>query len=207
MVISFEDVQKLGLFGKRDVFFSKEHLKVFKNTKQGYFPLECFSKVFISHAISKSSKLIFFVKKWSFFAKKSLKEFISTIWHFLSRLRVRLSWCFGILKTIKILVCLEKKMLSLKRSLFSSRFGKRGIFNPACVSKSIFAQENRKRSTAWDFRESRFVIWKNCLNFFKNADIGNISIECHLNVFFCLKILRSFKFWIFLEKKVGLFGK
>ena len=121
---------------------------------------------------------VFLEKKWLFFAKISLKDFRSTIWHFSSKLRVRLSYCFGILKTIKFLVCLEKQMLSLKRSLFFSRIDKRGIFIPACVSKDIISQENWKRSTAWDFRESRLVIWKNCLNFLKNADIGKIYIEC-----------------------------
>ena len=168
----------LRFLRKRDVFFSKKHLKVFINTKHGFFLSECFPKVIIAHAISKISKLEFFWKKMTFFAKISLKDFRSTIWHFLSRLRVRLSYCFGILKTIKILVCLEKQMLSLKRSLFFSRIDKRGIFIPACVSKDIISQENWKRSTAWDFRESRLVIWKNCLNFLKNADICKIYIEC-----------------------------
>ena len=98
---------KYWFFGKRDVFL-EEHLKVFKNTKHGYFPSECFPKVNIAHAISKSSKLEFFWKKMTSFAKISLKDFRSTIWHFLSRLRVRFPYCFGILKTIKILVCLEK---------------------------------------------------------------------------------------------------
>ena len=65
-----------------------------------------------------------------------------------------------------------------EKILFFSRIGKRGIFIPACVSKSIIAQVNWKRSAAWDFRESRLVFWKNCLNFLKIADIGKISIEC-----------------------------
>ena len=108
LLMCFGDVQKFGFFGKRDVFSSKEHLKVFKNTKQGYFPLECFSKVIIVYAISNRSKLEFFWKKMTFYAKKSVKDFRSTIWHFLSRLRVRLSYCFGFLKKIKILICLEK---------------------------------------------------------------------------------------------------
>ena len=72
--------------------------------------------------------------------------------------------------------------------------------------KDIISQENWKRSSAWDFRESRLVIWKNCLNFLKIADIGNIYIECVSNGFW-LKILKNFKLWIFLEKQVGLFGK
>ena len=178
LVMCFEDVQNFGFLGKRDVFFSKEYLKVFINTKHGFFLSECFPKVIIAHAISIISKLEFFWKKMTFFAKTSLKDFRSTIWHFLSRLRVRLSYCFGILKTIKILVCLEKQMLSLKGSLFFSRIDKRGIFIPACVSKDIISQENWKRSTAWHFRESRLVIWKNCLSFLKNADIGKIYIKC-----------------------------
>ena len=70
----FEDVQKLGFFAKRDVFFSKEHLKVFRKFKHGYFPSECFPKVIIAHAISKSSKLnIFCKKKWSFLQQNPSK--------------------------------------------------------------------------------------------------------------------------------------
>ena len=57
----------LGFLGKEMFFFSKEYLKVFKSTKHGYFPSECFPKVIIAHAISKSSQLEFFLKrKWRF---------------------------------------------------------------------------------------------------------------------------------------------
>ena len=72
---------KFWFFGKRDVFL-EEHLKVFKNTKHGYFPSECFPKVIIAHAISKSLKHEFFWKKMTSFAEISLKDFRSTIWHF-----------------------------------------------------------------------------------------------------------------------------
>ena len=60
-----------GFFGKRDVFLEK-HLKVFKNTKHGYFLLECFSKVFSADAISKRSKFEFFGKIMFSCVKKNL---------------------------------------------------------------------------------------------------------------------------------------
>ena len=55
---------KLWVFWKKECFFfSKEHLKVFRNTKHWYFPVECLSKVFVAYAIFKRSKFEFFRKK------------------------------------------------------------------------------------------------------------------------------------------------
>ena len=54
---------KIWVFWEKRCFFSKQYLKVFKNTKHGYFPSECFPKVIVAQAISKSSKLVFFLQK------------------------------------------------------------------------------------------------------------------------------------------------
>ena len=58
-------------FGKRDVFLEK-HLKVFKNTKHGYFLLECFSKVFFCWCNLKTFKIWIFWKNNVFLCKKNL---------------------------------------------------------------------------------------------------------------------------------------
>ena len=186
---------KLSIFSKKSCFFSKEHVKVFRNTKDRYFPSEFFPKVIIAYASSKRSKLELFWKTMTFFAEKSLKNFKSSIWHFLTRLRVRLSYCFGILQTIKFLGFLEKKCCFWKDSFWQNRCC---IFLLACVSNSLIAQENLKRSTSWDLRESRLVIWKKWLNFLIIAVIGNISLECVSNGIFAQKNLKKFKLWIFL---------
>ena len=60
-----------GFFGKRDVFLEK-HLKVFKNTKHGYFLLECFSKVFFCWCNLKTFKIWIFWKNNVFLCKKNL---------------------------------------------------------------------------------------------------------------------------------------
>ena len=127
-------------------------------------------------------KLSFFRKKRRF-CEKSLKDFRSPIWHFLLRLRVRRSYCFGTFETIKFLGFFGKIDVVFGK-IFFSEIGKRGIFLLACVSNSINAQENWKRSTAGDFRESRWVIQKNWLIFLKRVDISNVSIECVSNGFF-----------------------
>ena len=62
-----------GFFGKRDVFLEK-HLKVFKNTKRGYFLLECFSNVsFLLMQSANVQNLSFFEKQWRFLRIKPWK--------------------------------------------------------------------------------------------------------------------------------------
>ena len=155
----------LGFFGKRDVFLERT-LESFQKHLTGILSFRMLFKILYCLCNLQTFQTWLFSKKNDvFFCEKSLKDFRSTIRHFLSKMRVRLSYCSGFLKTIKYLDFLEKQVLFLKRSFFS-KIGKRGIFLLACVSKSIIAQENWKRSTVWDFRESRWVIWKKCLKFF-----------------------------------------
>ena len=61
---------KLWVFWKKECFFfSKEHLKVFKNTKHGYFPLECLSNFISAYATFKRSKIEFFSQKTTILRK------------------------------------------------------------------------------------------------------------------------------------------
>ena len=108
LVMCFEDVQKFGFFGKRDVLFPNNTWKFSKTLNTDIFLQNAFQKLLLLMQSPKVQNLSFFEKKMTSFAKISVKDFRSTIWHFLLRCRVRLPYCFGILKTIKILVCLEK---------------------------------------------------------------------------------------------------
>ena len=73
LLICFEDVQNFGFFGKRKVLFSNDYLKVFKNTKDGYFPLECLSNFTMAHAIFKRSKFEFLRKNMTLLWKNPWK--------------------------------------------------------------------------------------------------------------------------------------
>ena len=64
---------KLWVFWKKR-FFSKKPCNVFKNTKHGYFLLECLSKIIIAYANSKRSKLEFSSKKLMFFCEQILER-------------------------------------------------------------------------------------------------------------------------------------
>ena len=149
--------------------FLEKILQIFKKTQHGYFASVSDLKVFLAYAISKRSNLEFFSEKWCFSLEKIFESSQENFaWHFLSRKRVRFSNCFGNLKTFKFLGFCEKWMLFLRRSKFSSKIGKRGIFLLAYVSNSIFAQENSDCSKKWGFREKRRVISKKSLNFLKS---------------------------------------
>ena len=63
-----------GFFGKRDVFLER-HLKVFKNTKHGYFLLECFSKVFFCWCNLQTFRTWVFLKNNDVFCEKNLEKF------------------------------------------------------------------------------------------------------------------------------------
>ena len=69
--MSSEDVQILDFLENDMFFFEKKHLKDFKNTKHGYFPLECLSEVITAYAIFKRSKSDLFRKK-NVFLRKNL---------------------------------------------------------------------------------------------------------------------------------------
>ena len=147
-----------GFFGKRDVFFfRKKHLPVFRNSENRYYHLDCVSKGSIAYKISKHSKLPnleLFGNIDVFPSENTFESFQEHFdWQFLSRKCVRFSNCLGILKTFKFLGFWEKWMLFLRRSKFSSKIGKRGIFVLAYVSNSVFAQENSDCSKKWEIRE------------------------------------------------------
>ena len=89
----------------------------------------------------------------------------------------------------------------------SYKIGKSGNLLLACVSKSIIAQEIWKRSTDWDFWESRSVIRKNCLNFLKTADIANTSIKWVTNGIFAEEFSKVSNFDISWKNGWDFFGK
>ena len=144
-----------------------------------------FKSFFFADAISKRSKIEFFWKTMTFFCEWNLEKFQE---HYLASFIEIACQTFILLRNSqnnRIFGLFGEIDVVFEKILFFSRIGKRGIFIPACVSKkNKKAQANWKRSTAWDFRESRLVIWKNCLNFLKIADIGKISIKCVSNGFF-----------------------
>ena len=127
-------------------------------------------------------------------------------------MRLGIHYCSCVLETFKTLGFLEKEMFFSQKHLNLFKNSEHGYFSLECLSKSIIAHENWKRSTAWDFRESRWVISKNCLIFLKRADISNISIECVSNGIFAqnFSILSNFGFswkkkWGFSDKKAWIF--
>ena len=71
LLMCFEDIQNFRFFGKRIVLFSREHLKIFKKTKHGYFPSECLSNFIIAYAVFKRSKFEFFLQKNDVFRRKN----------------------------------------------------------------------------------------------------------------------------------------
>ena len=90
-----------------------------------------------------------------------------------------------------------------KGTIFSPKSVNVAFFSQLAFQKNINAQENWKRSTAWDFQESRLVIWKNCLYFSKIADIGNISIDCVSNCFFAWNFSKNSNFGFFWKNRLG----
>ena len=132
------------------------------------------------------------------------------------RTRLEVHYCSCVLKTFKTWVFLEKKKCFFfsKKHFKVFKKAKHGYFALECLSISIFAQENSKRSTAWDFPESRWVISKNCLIYLNMADNSNIFIECVSNGIFALKISDHSNIgfsWknkgVFSEKKLEFFVK
>ena len=99
---------------------------------------------------------------------------------------------------------LEKEMFFPQKYLKFFKNAKQRYFSLECFSKSTIAHENWKRSRAWDFRESGWVISKNCLIFLKMADISNIFIECVSNGIFA-QISQNFETLVFLGKRNGVF--
>ena len=64
----------IWVFWEKRCFFSKEYLKVFKNTKQGCFPSECFSKVFFCWCNLQTFKTWVFLKNNDVFCDKNLEK-------------------------------------------------------------------------------------------------------------------------------------
>ena len=87
---------KLWVFWKKR-FFSKKPCNVFKNTKHGYFLLECLSKIIIAYANSKRSKLEFSSKKLMFFCEQILERLQE---HFLAFFYQECVWDFHIASEI-----------------------------------------------------------------------------------------------------------
>ena len=116
------------------------------------------------------------------------------------QMRLAIHLCSCILKTFKTLGFWKKRCFSPEKHLKVFKNAKHGYFSLECLSKSIIAHENWKRSTAWDFRESRWVILKNCLKFLEMADISKIFIECVSNGIFA-QISQNFQTLDFLGKK------
>ena len=112
--------------------------------------------------------------------------------------------CSCVLKMFKTLGFWKNRCFSSEKHLKVFKNAKHGYFSLECLSKSIIAHENWKRSTAWDFRESRWVISKNCLIVLKMADISKIFIECVSNCIFA-QISQNFQTLDFLGKRSGVF--
>ena len=119
-------------------------------------------------------------------------------------MRLAIHLCSCVLKTFKTLGFWKERCFSPGKHLKVFKKAKHGSFSLECLSKSIIAHENWKRSTAWDIRESRWVISKNCLIFLKMADISNVSIECVSNGIFA-QISKNFQTLDFLGKRSGVF--
>ena len=166
-------------------FFQENTWKFSKKLNTDTFLQNAFQTLLLLMQSLNDQNLSFFCKKMTFFGEKILERLQE---HYLAFFIEIACQTFILLRNFRnnqiFGFFLEKQILLLKRSFFS-KIGKSGIFLLACVSKSIIiAQESWKRSTAGDFRESRWLVWKNCLYVSEIADIGNISIDCVSNGFF-----------------------
>ena len=185
----FSKRSKLVFYLGKKIVCSKKILANFQKQKSFLVSSRKCTKSYYCSSILKTQILAFYGKtdrsleKKTFWKLSKTLNFASFFW-----MRLEIHYCICVLKTFKTWVFWKKRdVFFSKRHFKILKNAKHGYFALECLSKSIIGRENSKRSTAWDFREKRWVISKNCLFFLKMADIGSITIECVSNGVFAQK--------------------
>ena len=94
----------------------------------------------------------------------------------------------------------------MKKSLRFFELVKHGWLHPECVSKDIIAQGMSKCSKIGIIEKQYVFFSKNSLKVFKRTKLANFFSSLRLRLSYCLRILKTFKNWVF-GKTVGIFFK